>query len=261
MISAGCDVGSLTAEAVILENSSILSSKIIRVRPIPEESAKSVMDEALLQAELSYADIGFCISTGYGRGKISFADANISEISCHGRGAQWLLPDVRTVIDIGGQDCKVIQVNDKGELVDFIMNDKCAAGTGRFLEVMGSVLGVGMEGLAPLAFESKNSATITNMCSIFAEREVITAIHEGEEPSDIASGICKAMAKRVKVFAKKIGIKPEVTITGGVAKNEAVKTYLEEELGIKTKELPEDSQIVGALGAALFAREKLEGNR
>ena len=151
MIVAGCDVGSLTAEAVIMTNGTILGSEIIRVRPRAEQSARDVMDALLARLKLTYEDIGYCVSTGYGRETIPFADHNISEISCHGRGAHWLIPSIRTVIDIGGQDCKAIRVDKNGSLDDFIMNDKCAAGTGRSLELMSEVLGVDVSELGPLS--------------------------------------------------------------------------------------------------------------
>ena len=261
MIVAGCDVGSLTAEAVVIKDGAILSSEIIRVRPRPEQSATDVMDKALAQAGLSYKDIEYCVSTGYGRGKIAFANNNISEISCHGKGAQWLLPGVRTVIDVGGQDCKVIRIDESGKLVNFVMNDKCAAGTGRFLEFMAKVLRIGIEELGALSLESQETVTVTNVCSIFAESEVLHYIYEGKRPADIAAGINRSMAERVNTLVKRVGIEEDICITGGVAKNIGVVKTLEELLQVDTQKLPVDPQIVGALGASLFAKEGLvKGN-
>jgi predicted CoA-substrate-specific enzyme activase len=257
MIVAGCDVGSLSAEAVIMRNGSIISSEIIRVRPRPEQSASDVMGKALSKAGLTYQDIEHCVSTGYGRERIPFANSNISEISCHGKGAQWLIPSVRTVIDVGGQDCKVIRVDENGKLMNFVMNDKCAAGTGRFLELMAKVLRVGIEDLGPHALSSEKPVPITNMCSIFAESEVLHHIYEGKDQTDIVAGINRAMAERVQSLVKRVGIEKDICITGGVAKNIGVVSHLEEMLEVSAEKLTVDPQIVGALGASLFAEEAL----
>lgn len=256
MIVAGCDVGSLTAEAVLMENETILGSEIIRVRPRPEQSARDVMDKLLSRLGLSYDDISYCISTGYGRETISFSNDNISEISCHGRGAQWLVPSIRTVIDVGGQDCKAIRVDGRGLLEDFVMNDKCAAGTGRSLEIMAEVLGVDISELGPLSLEANSPLVITNQCSIFAEMEILHFMCEDKSVADIAAGINEAMARRVKMLAGKIGITDAIGMTGGVSKNIGVVKGLERMLGKQFVEFPEDPQIIGALGAAVFASEK-----
>ena len=257
MIVAGCDVGSLSAEAVIMRDGSILSYEIIRVRPRPEQSATEVMDKALSEAGLTYKDIEYCVSTGYGRERIPFANSNISEISCHGKGAQWLVPSARTVIDVGGQDCKVIRVDENGKLVNFVMNDKCAAGTGRFLELMAKVLRVGIEDLGPQSLNSKQRVSITNMCSIFAESEVLHFIYAEKDPADIAAGINHAMAERVQSLVKRVGLEKDICITGGVAKNVGVVNDLEEMLEVTAEKLTVDPQIVGAIGASLFAKEEL----
>lgn len=257
MVVAGCDVGSLTAEAVILKGGSIIASEIIRVRPRPEQSAQDVMNAALAKAGLAFDDIAYCISTGYGRDRIPFAHDNVSEISCHGKGAQFLIPSVRTVIDIGGQDCKAISVNEKGELVNFIMNDKCAAGTGRFLEQMSKTLGLTLEGLSALPLGSDNPLPITSLCSIFIDTEVLCYVNDGADLADITAGINQAMAVRVKALVARIGVMDDVCITGGVAKNSGVVKSLAEMLGIRIHRMPEDPQIIGALGAALIASERV----
>jgi len=257
MIFAGCDVGSLTGEAAILEDEKILSSEIIRVRPRPEQTAQEVTEKALKKIGMTFDDIDYCVSTGYGREKIPFARSSISEISCHGRGAQWANPGVRTIIDIGGQDCKVIRVDKYGYMVDFVMNDKCAAGTGRFLENMAKVLGVGLEDLAPLLMNSTKRVAMTKTCTVLSQIEVIYMISDGIERADIASGINFAMAERIAKLVRRVGIKEGVAITGGVAKNFAVVDAIREVLGIDFVDLGEvDPQIVGALGSALFARER-----
>ena len=261
MIVAGCDVGSLSAEAVIMKDGEIIAAETIRVRPRPEQSATDVMDAALHKTGLDYNDIDYCVSTGYGRERIPFANNNISEISCHGKGAQWLVPSVRTVIDVGGQDCKAIRIDDTGRLVRFVMNDKCAAGTGRFLEFMAKVLGVSIEELGPLALSSEEKVTVTSVCSIFAESEVLHYVYEGKKSADIASGINRSMAERVSSLAKRVGIERDVCITGGVAKNVSVVKSLEELLGLEPEKLPVDPQIVGAVGACLFAKEGLHNQK
>ncbi len=256
MIVAGCDVGSLTAEAVIMDNGAILGSEIIRVRPTAEQSARDVMDRLLGRLGMSHNNVRYCVSTGYGRETIPFANDNVSEISCHGRGAYWLLPTVRTVIDIGGQDCKVIRIDDNGFLEDFVMNDKCAAGTGRSLELMAEALGVDISELGPLSLESATPAVITNQCSIFAEMEILHYMCEERSRADIAAGINESMARRVKMLAGKVGVKNEIGMTGGVSKNIGVVKCLEAMLGKTFVHFSEDPQIIGALGAAIFASEK-----
>lgn len=256
MLVAGCDVGSLTAEAVLMEDGTILGSEIIRVRPRAELSARDVMNKLLDRLGISFDDIVFCVSTGYGRETISFADDNLSEISCHGYGAHWLVPSIRTVIDVGGQDCKAIRVDKEGRLVDFVMNDKCAAGTGRSLELMSESLGVDVSELGPLAQEADKAVEITNQCSIFAEMEISQHLCEERSFADIAAGINASMAKRVKGLVGRVGVEKEVGVTGGVSKNVGVVKNLESLLKVKFVEFPEDPQIIGALGAALFAAEK-----
>jgi len=256
MIVAGCDVGSLSAEAVLLENGAILGSEIILVRPTAEQSARDVMEKLLDRLGLSFDDVAFAVATGYGRETIPFANANLSEISCHAKGAHFLVPTIRTVIDVGGQDCKAIRVGADGSVEDFVMNDKCAAGTGRSLELNSEALGVAVSELGPLSLEANEAIVITNQCSIFTELEIMHLLMEGRNSSDIAAGINKAMARRVKMLAGRVGIKNDVGITGGVSKNVGVVKILQEMLNTEFVGFPEDPQIMGALGAALFAAEK-----
>lgn len=256
MVFAGCDVGSLTANAVLMKDDEIISSSTIGVRPTPEQSAKDVMNELFSGTDLSFSDIDYCVSTGYGREKIPFADDNISEISCHGKGAFWLIPSVITTVDIGGQDCKVIKIDENGDLKDFIMNDKCAAGTGRFLELMAETLKVSLEDLGPLSFQADEPIPITNRCSVYAESEVATYVAQGADKKEIAAGVNEAMARRLMVLIRRLGLEEDFAISGGVAKNEGVVKRLEKMLGVTAKRFKVDPQIVGALGAALFSREK-----
>ena len=258
MIIAGCDVGSLTGKAVILKNEEILSYSIVPTTPKPERTARNAMDEALEKGNLTLEEIDFIVGTGYGRVKIPFANSELSELSCHGKGAHSLIPSIRTIIDVGGQDCKVIKVSKEGKILDFAMNDKCAAGTGRFLEVMAKTLELKLEELGPISLRSKNQAKITAQCSVFAETEVVSLMADGVEVADIVAGIHDAIASRIMSLVYRVGLEKDLTITGGVAKNIGVVAYLEKKLGIETKKLPVDPQLMGALGAALTAKEKVQ---
>lgn len=257
MIVAGCDVGSLTGKTVIMNDEAILSYSIVPTTPRPQVTAENAMNKALESAGLELNQIEHIVSTGYGREKIAFANTNVTEITCHGRGAYWLVPTGRTVIDIGGQDCKVILLGDNGNIADFRMNDKCAAGTGRFLEAMAKALGLELDELGSVSLKSQSYAPITSQCSVFAESEVVTLIAEGTELPDIVAGIHKSIADRLLSMVKAINPTKDFLLTGGVAKNAGVVKFLENALG-KIEKVPVDPQIVGALGAALIAREKSE---
>lgn len=256
MLFAGIDIGSLTAQAVLLEDGKVILSKSISVKPNPVESARAVMGGLLEENNLSWGDIGYCVSTGYGREKIQdegMAQQNVSEISCHGLGAFSLVPQVRTVIDIGGQDAKVIRVDAGGELVDFVMNDKCAAGTGRFLEVMCRTLGVTLEELGPMSQRAKDHIHMSSRCSIYAETEVLHYLQRGVDKASLAAGINRSMAHRVIALVRRVGIEKEVLMSGGVAKNVAVRAELEKMMNMKMVTPRLDPQLIGAYGAAVMA--------
>jgi len=261
VIFAGCDVGSLTAKAVVLEtnkdniNPVVISSELMGVRPLPEQSATEIMQRALDAINISFEDIDVCCSTGYGREEIPFADFNISEISCHAKGVYFTDPLVRAIIDIGGQDLKAIRIDDQGRLVDFKMNNRCAAGTGKFLEVSAQVLGISIEDLGPLSFKSRKNISVTGQCSIFAEMEVTRKLYSGIKKADLAAAINKAMALRISALAKKIVHGAPSCITGGVSKNIGVVANLEKILGMSFEKISFDPQMIGALGAALYAKE------
>ena len=257
MIVAGCDVGSLTGKAVIMKDSEIISSAIMLRTVRPEETARSILHQALNKVDLRPEDIEYLVGTGYGRTKIPFANANVSEITCHGKGAHWLVPSIRTILDIGGQDSKVISLDSEGFVADFIMNDKCAAGTGRFLEGVARALEIDLEELGPVSLKANAPSQISSQCSVFAESEVVTLLADGIPRADIVAGIHKAIASRLISMVKKVGVKPDFTVTGGVAKNVGVLKYLEEGLGEIVK-LPQDPQLMGAIGAAIVAKEKAE---
>ncbi len=186
MLAAGCDIGSLTSKAVLLSRGKIVGTEIIKSKPDPCESARVVMEKALAGGGFSMKDLSYCVGTGYGRDRISFVQETISEIACHGRGARWLVPSARTIIDIGGQDCKAIRLGSDGTMEKFITNDKCAAGTGRFLEVMADVLGLSLEEMGEVASSSKNPVTMASACTVWAQADVIRYLNENMPVADIA---------------------------------------------------------------------------
>jgi len=259
MLVGGCDIGSTTGKAVVMKNGEVLAQSILPSTTKPENTARMAMDMALEEAGLrSIEDLVCIIGTGYGRLKVPFADENISEITCHARGAHWLCPTVRTVVDIGGQDCKVISMSDKGKVFEFVMNDRCAAGTGRFFEAMARVLDCGLEGISSLENQGANAATITSQCSVFAESEVVTLINEGIDLPAIIAGINNSVAARLTSMVRRVGLVEDLALTGGCSKNQGLVKSLEAKLGVTVKQLPMDPQIAGAIGAALFAAEKAE---
>lgn len=258
MIVAGCDVGSLTAKAFIINEKGTMAGEIIRVRSTTIDSATEVMEKALTTANLRFSDLDCCCSTGYGRYEIPFARINMSEISCHGLGAFWVDRSIRTIIDIGGQDCKIILIDADGNVRDFIMNDKCAAGTGRSLEMLAKTIGVDFENLGDLAVKSKKPISITNKCSIFMELEVVNHLYARKKLKHIACGIVDAVAKRVASLAKTIDIEDNLCITGGVSKNSGVVRQLSCHMNSSFKPLPVDPQLIGAMGAAVYAMRALD---
>jgi (R)-2-hydroxyacyl-CoA dehydratese activating ATPase len=256
MIVAGCDVGSSTTKAVVMDDRGILAFQIARTRGEAVRSACDVMDRLLRRLQLSHDDVDYCVSTGYGRKIIPFANDDVSEMSCHGRGAKWLLPSVSTVIDGGGQDCKAIRVNEQGMLEEFRINMRCAAGTGRALELMAESCGVDVSELGALALEASDPPVLRKPCCVIAAFEVKHLVLEGRHPSDIAAAISDYVAKRILVLVRGLGGKKEFAMTGGVAKNMGVVRCLERALSAKFVPFPTDPQIVGAVGAALFAADK-----
>ena len=257
LYTLGIDSGSTSTNAVILdENQKIRAFSVVRTGAKSSQSADAALADVLKKAGLTRDDISLIVSTGYGRVSIPFADKTVTEISCHGKGAHLLFPDVRTILDIGGQDSKAIRLNENGEVADFVMNDKCAAGTGRFLEMMARSLEISLDELGPVSLQSKEEIEISSMCSVFAESEVISLIAQNKEIADIAHGIHKAIAGKAMSLLKRVGLNPAYMMTGGVAKNPGVVAVLEEQLGEKLH-IYEEPEIVGALGAALYGLEEL----
>jgi len=255
MITAGIDVGSLSTDAVLMRDKEVLAYCIINTGAAARAAAERAFEQVLSAAGLQASDVDAVIATGYGRMSVSFADSQVTEISCHGRGAAWLSPAVRTVIDIGGQDSKAIRVDGQGNVVDFLMNDKCAAGTGRFLEVMALRLEVALEDMGREDQQAARAAQISSMCTVFAESEVVSLIAQGVPRPEIVRGLHRSIAERTGGLAGRLGLAPEVMMTGGVAKNQGVVRALSEKLGVKIT-LPPEPQIVGALGAAIIAQHK-----
>lgn len=263
VLVCGIDSGSTSTNAVIMnENRQILAEVILRTGAKSGVSADKALAGALAAAGeklgriLAREDLRAIVSTGYGRVSIPFADRNVTEISCHARGARYFDPNVRTILDIGGQDSKAIRLDADGNVADFVMNDKCAAGTGRFLEAMARTLEVGIDDLGPISMESKENVEISSMCTVFAESEVISLIAQNKEKADIARGVHNAIAGKAVSLMKRVGMEPEYMMTGGVARNPGVVRAIEERIGAKLF-ICDVPDIVGAVGAALCALDSL----
>lgn len=255
----GCDAGSTYTKCVIInEKGEIVSSVTNKSRINPVLSAKDALETAINNVEEldKIEDLTYLVGTGYGRNKVPFADENISEISCHAMGVHVTDPSVKAIIDIGGQDVKGIAIDTDGTVLNFTMNDKCAAGTGRFFETMANAFEMPLPEFSKLSLKAKNVIPITAQCTVFAESEVISLVGEGKPMEEIAAGIELSVAKRCFVMAKKAGATDRVTLTGGCAKNEGLKQAIEKVLKIKVLDLTTDPQLMGALGAAEYARQK-----
>jgi predicted CoA-substrate-specific enzyme activase len=257
MITAGCDIGSRTAKVVILEdNNKIITSAVVSAKLDPVESAETIMNIALEQADLSIEDIGKIVGTGYGQQEIPFAHRLESEIVCHAKGAWWNIPSTRTIVDIGGQDSKAIKIDENGKVIRYTYNDKCAAGTGRFLEIMAEALQVDLDKMGEVGESYKEELTISSQCVIFAETEVVSLINEEKDVADILYALHHSLGSRVASQVRSLKIENDVIMTGGVAKNNGVFDSLSRGLGVPVKALENiDPQINGALGAALIAGE------
>lgn len=255
MIFAGIDVGSLTSKCVLLDSKGkVISSSLSLVGAQSRKAAERVLNEALSKAGLKRDEIGYIVSTGYGRGVVPDANAEVTEITCHARGAYFLSPEVRTVIDVGGQDSKAISVSEKGRVLAFTTNDKCAAGCGRFLEVIANALEIRLEDMGKLSLKSTKQLEVSSMCTVFAESEVVGLVAAEESVPDIVAAVHRSIARRVRNMAMRIPVREKVMMTGGVAKNIGVVKALEGFLGFPLV-IPEEPQLVGALGAAVIALE------
>ena len=258
MIVAGIDIGSRAAKAVIINDNSILSQVICDTGPESVKTSHMTMEKALEGTGLSLEDIQYVVATGYGRVLVPFAAENISEISCHAKGINWYFPEVRTILDMGGQDCKAISSDGDGRVTNFVMNDKCAGGTGRFLEMIADVLETPLEDIGDLALTSQKPIPFNTICAVFAKSEAFGYLKKGIAKSDILAGLNEAIAIRCLNLLKQVSIEKEFTITGGIAKNKGMVAKLREKVGLEPL-LCEDPQIIGALGAAIFAEERCRG--
>ncbi|MDQ1538746.1 MAG: (R)-2-hydroxyacyl-CoA dehydratese activating ATPase [Actinomycetota bacterium] len=255
--AAGVDVGSTQTKAVILdEDLHIVGRALVPTGAHVALAAESAYELALKQGNLDREGVGFVVGTGYGRYNVTFGDAQTTEISCHGRGAVHLFPGTCTVVDIGGQDTKAIRVSPAGEVLDFVMNDKCAAGTGRFLEAAASALDLPLDELGPTALLSRRPVKITTTCTVFADGEILSLIGKGKKVEDILLGVHHCVVSRSIGLLSRVGIAREVTFTGGVANNLAMVRVLSQELGFDVN-VSEDCHYMGAVGAALFAMDRI----
>ncbi len=256
MFYAGIDVGSRSTEAVILsKDQNVHSCGVVDTGVSGARAAEASLNIALERGQIQRESLAGIVATGYGRKQVSQASAWVTEITCHARGAFHLFPETRTVIDIGGQDSKVIRIDETGHVVDFAMNDRCAAGTGRFLEVMARALEMGLSELGAVSHDSSRAAVISNLCTVFAESEVISLLAEGRAVAEIVCGLQASVAERTVALLKRISFATPLTMTGGVAENRGVVQALETKLKVSLQ-IPEMPRIVGALGAALAAQNR-----
>lgn len=254
MLTVGLDIGSITTKVAVMDNGRILATDISFTGYNPEKAWREILDKTLSSLGIKAPSVDRIVSTGYGRNIVGIASKKITEIVCHAEGAKYFMPSVKSVIDIGGQDSKFIRIDDNGKVEDFVMNDKCSAGTGRFLEVMARALEVPLDNFGTLSLKAKTTARISSMCTVFAESEVISLIAKGEKRENIISGIHDSIASRMVSMMGRAGVVKPVVMTGGVAKNTGIRNALEKRLGVKI-EIPETAQVNGAIGAAILARD------
>jgi predicted CoA-substrate-specific enzyme activase len=257
MYTLGIDIGSAATKGVILKDGKEIITMQKCSAGTGTSGSRRVMEAILEDSGLDVEDLSYVLATGYGRNRFELADKQLSELSCHSRGVSFLMPGTRTIIDIGGQDAKTIKLNDRGRMESFIMNEKCAAGTGRFLDVMAGVLETTVDRLGDLSEDADKVIDISTTCTVFAESEVISLLSTGESIANIVAAIHRSVAKRVCGLAQRAGVEPSVVMTGGVAQNKGVVRELSRELNLEVK-VPPHPQMTGALGAALLAYEQLE---
>lgn len=255
-ITLGIDVGSVSSQACIMVDGQIFAYANMRTGSNSPNSARDALDYALEGAEMPEDKIDYCIGTGYGRVNVSMANRSITEIACHAKGARFIYgPQVRTVLDVGGQDIKAIQFDDKGKVTNFLMNDKCAAGTGRGMEVFSDLLGLSINEIGDRSFQLRGEEpeAVSSTCVVYAKSEATRLLRKGCTTEEVLAAYCRAMAERIYLLVKRIGVMPEFCITGGIAKNRGIVERLMAKLGVEAKKTTWDTQIAGAVGAALFA--------
>ena len=255
MITVGIDVGSITTKAVVIKDNELIGKNILPTGYDTKAAGKRVLEKILHKLDLSASMLEGIVATGYGRHRVEFADTVVTEITCHAKGAVYLSPGIRTVIDIGGQDSKVIIMDESGKVKDFVMNDKCAAGTGRFLEVMARAMAVALDDFGKISLSADTPSLITSLCTVFAESEVISLIAKGEKLENIIAGIHESVSARIASMANRIGMLDPVMMTGGVAKNIGVVKAIEKKIE-KSVVISKEAQITGAIGAALMAAKR-----
>lgn len=262
-ITAGVDVGSVSSQAVVMTDGKLFAYSNMRTGSDSPDSARNAMDWALEGTGMKLEHIKYVVGTGYGRVNVPFAQKAITEIACHARGGNMMYgPTVRTILDMGGQDCKAIHCDERGKVTNFLMNDKCAAGTGRGIEVFADLLAVPIEEVGELSFEvDEEPEPVSSTCVVFAKSEATALLRQGWPKSKVLAAYCSAMAHRVYTLLERIGVEKDFAITGGIAKNVGVVRRLEKEVGMKPLTSKYDTQIAGAIGAALFAKALLEKSR
>jgi bzd-type benzoyl-CoA reductase Q subunit len=263
IITAGVDVGSVSTQAVVMVDGGFYCYSNMRTGSNSPDSANKAMNWAFEGTGLTLSDLHYTVGTGYGRVNVPFAGRSITEISCHARGANFMYgPTVRTVLDMGGQDCKAIHCDDKGKVVSFLMNDKCAAGTGRGMEVFADLLNVPINEIGELSLQvDEEPSPVSSTCVVFAKSEAAALLRTGWPKEKVIAAYCSAMAHRVVTLLERIGMEQDFVITGGIAKNIGVVSRLERELGVKVLAPRYDAQLAGAIGAALFAKALVEKER
>jgi predicted CoA-substrate-specific enzyme activase len=254
--AGGVDVGSTQTKAIVLsEERKIIGRSLINTGAMVSQAAERAFREAAADAGVSGEGAAYVVGTGYGRYKVTFGNAQITEISCHARGANFLFPKTRTVIDMGGQDAKGIRVGEDGDVKDFVMNDKCAAGTGRFLSNAAETAGITLDTMGPISLQCKKPVRLSTVCAVFVESDIMSYLAEGKTVPDILGGVHSAIASRTVALVRRVGIEPEITFTGGVSRNIGMVKALEEKLGFPVN-VCDDSHYIGAIGAAIFALER-----
>jgi benzoyl-CoA reductase subunit A len=267
LITVGVDVGSVSSQAVVMADGEILAYGNMRTGADSPDSARNALNFAFQALEgMTEERIDYCIGTGYGRVNVPFADRSITEIACHARGANFIYgPRVRTVLDVGGQDIKVIQCDDKGKVTNFLMNDKCAAGTGRGMEVLADLLGVSINEVGERSFNvAEEPEAVSSTCVVYAKSEATGLLRKGWTTEMVLAAYCRAMAERIYSLIERVGVVPEFAVTGGIAKNRGVMDRLMPMVGLERMKTEWDTQIAGAVGAALFGNalcQKGKGRR
>jgi len=256
VIFAGCDLGTIAAKVVILQDDSVAAAKILPYKNLPKQAAVAVFEETLSELGLKPEGVDACVATGFGRKAVLFAKSDVPEVVCLGRAVRRLNPAVRTVIDVGGQSIRAFGLGENGKVTDSTGNEKCAAGTGKFIEVMAKALELPLEQAGELSLTSKSPVNITSQCGVFAESEVITHVNDGTDRADIIAGINRSVAGKISSLVKRITVTEPITMVGGVAKNQGVKQFLQTDHGLNLIDLAFDPQLVCALGAAIIAQER-----